>query len=169
MIVQDELPLALRTAYLIMHRRSDAVFAEHHITADQFVLLATLSRGEAMTQRELAARMPSDPSTVRAMLVLLEKQGLVARTAHPTDARARTVSLTRAGAKKYQTAWNAGQAVRDQLIESLTDREASTLLSLLQRVSESLGGQTQKLATSTTFETGKKTRNLGKPTDTFTH
>ena len=162
MSARDELPLALRTAYLIMHRRSDAVFAEHGITADQFVLLATLSRGQAMTQRELAARMPSDPSTVRAMLVLLEKQGLVARTTHPTDARARTVSLTRAGTKKHQTAWNAGQAVRDQLIESFSDTEASTLLSLLQRVSESLGGQTPELATSTAFETKKRTTDSRK-------
>jgi DNA-binding MarR family transcriptional regulator len=75
MTSKDELPLVLRTAYLILHRRSDAAFAEHGITADQFVLLANLARGQAITQRELAARMPSDPSTVRAMLVLLEKQG----------------------------------------------------------------------------------------------
>ncbi len=162
MSVRDELPLALRTAYLTMHRRSDVVFAEHSITADQFVLLATLSRGQAMTQRELAARMPSDPSTVRAMLVLLEKQGLVARVAHPTDARARTVSLTRAGTRKFQEAWNAGQSVRDQMIESLNDKEASALLSLLQRVSESLGGQTPELASSDPFEHKQRTADSRK-------
>jgi DNA-binding MarR family transcriptional regulator len=99
MTPKDELPLALRTAYLTLHRRSDVVFAEFGITADQFVLLATLARGQAMTQRELAVRMPSDPSTVRAMLVLLEKQGLVMREAHPTDARARTVRLTKVGVR----------------------------------------------------------------------
>ena len=38
--------------------------------------------------RELARRMPSDPSTVRAMLVLLEKRGLVQRNWNPTDSRA---------------------------------------------------------------------------------
>src|SRR5262245_50816333 len=32
--------------------------------------------------------MSSDPSTVRAMLVLLEQRGLVERDTHPTDARA---------------------------------------------------------------------------------
>ena len=30
---------------------------EHGVTADQFVLLATLARGDAFTQRDLAARM----------------------------------------------------------------------------------------------------------------
>ena len=138
MMPKDELPLALRTAYLTLHRRSDAVFVEYGITADQFVLLATLARGQAMTQRELAARMPSDPSTVRAMLVLLEKQGLVAREAHPTDARARMVSLTKSGVRTYQQAFDAGQELRDQMTESLSAGETRTLLSLLQRMTESL-------------------------------
>ena len=138
MTPKDELPLVLRTAYLTLHRRSDAVFAEYGITADQFVLLATLARGQAMTQRELAARMPSDPSTVRAMLVLLEKQGLVTREAHPTDARARTVRLTKVGVRTYQQAFDAGQEIRDQMAESLSASESRTLLSLLQRMTESL-------------------------------
>lgn len=144
---KDELPLALRTAYLTLHRRSDTEFAQHGITADQFVLLATLSRGDAMTQRELAARMPSDPSTVRAMLVLLEKQGLVARESHPTDGRTRTVTLTRLGLRKFQQVWEAGQAVRDQMVNSLNASETRTLLSLLQRVAESLGERAPELVT----------------------
>ncbi len=98
---KSELPIALRAAYMALHRRTDAAFAEYGMTADQFVLLATLYRGDAMTQRELAKRMPSDPSTVRAMLVLLEKQGLVRRKQHPSDSRALTVSLTAKGKKVY--------------------------------------------------------------------
>ena len=95
---KDRLPLELRAAYLALHRCSDMQFAKLGVTADQFVLLATLARGHALTQRELAARMPSDPSTVRAMLVLLEERGLVSRNTHPTDGRARTVALTAVGA-----------------------------------------------------------------------
>ena len=150
MAPRDELPLALRTAYLTLHRRSDAVFAKYGITADQFVLLATLARGQAMTQRELAARMPSDPSTVRAMLVLLEKLGLVTRDAHPTDARARTVSLTKAGARTFQQAFEAGQQVRDQMAESFSVSETRMLLSLLQRMTESLSESSAEMATAAT-------------------
>lgn len=145
-MAKDELPLALRTAYLTLHRRSDAVFVEYGITADQFVLLATLARGQAMTQRELATRMPSDPSTVRAMLVLLEKQGLVTREAHPTDARARTVSLTKAGVRTFQQSFDAGQEVRDQMAESLSASETRSLLSMLQRLTESLAERVNKAA-----------------------
>ena len=135
---QDELPLALRAAYHGLHRQSDTQFAEHGVTADQFVLLATLARGAALTQRQLAARMPSDPSTVRAMLVLLERGGLVSRNSHPTDGRARTVALTRAGRQKFQQVWEAGQSIRDQMVSSLSAREAGTLVTLLRRVAESL-------------------------------
>src|SRR4029453_3193703 len=98
MTTGHDIAVALRAASLALHRRSEAQFARHGVTADQFVLLATLARGgEALTQRELARRMASDPSTVRAMLVLLAARGLVGRGAHPTDARARTVALTAKG------------------------------------------------------------------------
>lgn len=146
MTPKDEIPLALRTVYLTLHRRSDAVFSEFGITADQFVLLATLARGHAMTQRELATRMPSDPSTVRAMLVLLEKQGLVMREAHPSDARARVVSLTKAGARTWRQAFEAGQEVRDQMVKSLSVNETRVLLSLLRRVTESMTEAVEPLA-----------------------
>ena len=134
----DLLPLELRAAYLALHRCSDMQFAKLGVTADQFVLLATLARGDALTQRELAARMPSDPSTVRAMLVLLEERGLVSRNTHPTDGRARTVALTSAGLRKYRQVWKAGQAIRDQMVSSLSAAETESLATLLRRVSKSL-------------------------------
>ncbi len=142
----DELPLALRAAYHGLHRQSDMQFAEHGVTADQFVLLATLARGAALTQRELAARMPSDPSTVRAMLALLEQRGLVSRSSHPTDGRARTVALTKAGRRTFQQAWEAGQPIRDQMVNSLSAREARMLVTLLRRVAESLAEISPALA-----------------------
>ena len=112
-----EIAIALRAAYLALHRGSEARFAPHGITADQFVLLATLGRSEdSLTQRELARRMSSDPSTVRAMLVLLERQGLVERETHPTDARARTVALTKKGERTRQRLWKAGEPVRAQML-----------------------------------------------------
>ena len=137
----SELPMALRAAYLALHRRSDARFLEYGVTADQFVLLATLARGDALTQRELARRMPSDPSTVRAMLVLLEKRGLVSRDAHPSDSRARTAALTAAGRRKFQQVFKAGESIRQQMLESLQPRDGEVLTRLLNQVAESLNSE----------------------------
>ncbi len=138
------------TAYLVLHRRSDLQFAKLGVTADQFVLLATLARGRALTQRELAARMPSDPSTVRAMLVLLEERGFVSRNTHPTDGRARTVALTESGLRKFRQVFKAGQAIRDQMVSSLTTEETKSLVKLLRRVSESLADATMLSAAAST-------------------
>jgi DNA-binding MarR family transcriptional regulator len=82
--------------------------------------------------------MSSDPSTVRAMLVLLETRGLVERDTHPTDARARTVALTAEGMRVYQRLWRAGEPVREQLLGTLRPGEAETLVKLLARVAEAL-------------------------------
>src|SRR3954464_7616570 len=120
MATGHDLAIALRAAYLALHRRSDARFAPRGTTADQFVLLATLARGgEALTQRVLARRMSSDPSTVRAMLVLLERRGRIERDAHPTDARARTVALAAKGLRAYQRLWAAGEPVRARMLGAL--------------------------------------------------
>lgn len=139
MTEKDQLPLALRAAYLALHRRTDTTFAKQGVTADQFVLLATLARGgEALTQRELAQRMPSDPSTVRAMLVLLEKQGFIDREPHPSDARARTVRLTTKGKQKFRQLWKAGESIRSQMFNALEPEEAASLVRLLARITQSL-------------------------------
>jgi DNA-binding MarR family transcriptional regulator len=152
MAAKNELPGALRAAYLALHRRSEARFARHGVTADQFVLLATLARGHVLTQRELARRMPSDPSTVRAMLVLLERSGLVQRDSHPTDARARTVALTAAGKRKFKQLWRAGQSIRAQMSDALEPGEDELLVRLLARVAESLRGDSSRAGEPRSFQ-----------------
>lgn len=135
---KSQIPLALRAAYHALHRRTEAQFASLGVTADQFVLLATLERGHALTQRELARRMPSDPSTVRAMLVLLESRELVRRAAHPTDLRKRTVALTAGGKRKFRELWLAGEEIRSQMFDALEPGEAKMLIGALQRIAGAL-------------------------------
>ena len=135
---QEQIPLALRAAYLMLHRQSNAAFVPYGVTADQFVLLARLSEGESLTQKELAIRMPSDPSTVRAMLALLEEQGLVRRDPHPTDGRARTAALTAAKRQKFRQRWKAGESIRTQAISEMSSDEAYKLVGLLKQFTESL-------------------------------
>ena len=134
METERELPMALRAAYLALHRRTDAKFAEHGVTADQFVLLVSLSDGQALTQRELAARISSDPSTIRAMLILLEENGFVKRENHLTDARAKTVALTAAGKRMHKKLWKIGQSIRDDMYGGMSGEEADTLLMLLRKL-----------------------------------
>jgi DNA-binding MarR family transcriptional regulator len=72
------------------------------------------------------------------MLVLLERNGLVQRTSHPTDSRAKTVQLTPTGKRKLQKLWKAGQAIRTSMTGTLSSKEVTLLIRLLSRLKESL-------------------------------
>lgn len=72
------------------------------------------------------------------MLVLLEKQGLIQRKTHPTDARARTVALTPQGEKLFQKLWQAGEPIRKQIQNSLPPGTIQDLVRLLQCVATGL-------------------------------
>ncbi len=89
--------MLLRGAYLTMHRRFNAHFQSHGITADQFVLLSLLGEHGGCTQRQLTTICASDANTIAAMVQRLENKGLVVRQAHPSDRRAFVLQLTATG------------------------------------------------------------------------
>jgi DNA-binding MarR family transcriptional regulator len=132
-VAGHELALALRIAYLTLHRRTGAALAADGVTADQFVVLWALSESEASTQRELVERTASDHNTLREMLVLLERRGLVARRAHPSDGRARHVSLTSEGRRVYRKLWRHSERLRSDMLDEFSERDINTLIALLRR------------------------------------
>jgi DNA-binding MarR family transcriptional regulator len=92
------------------------------LTHVQFVLLASLTwLGEPVTQRELAAHACTDPMMTSQVLRALEQRDLVARSAHPSDARARAVSVTRAGAALANRANAAVEDCDRQFFAALRD------------------------------------------------
>jgi len=129
-----EFPRLLRAAYFAMHRVSIFHFARHGITADQFVLLACLGEQDAVMQQDLVRRATSDPSTIRAMLVLLERRGLVFRKRHPEDGRAWEVSLTAKGRRLYERLWRTSEPIRTQLLAGFSEQEAQALFGSLRRL-----------------------------------
>ncbi len=136
-----ELPRLLRAAYFAMHRVSDAHFSRHGVTADQFVLLACLAEEDAITQKELARRASSDPSTVRAMLVLLEGRGLVARRRQPDDRRARVVTLTAGGRRLAGRLWETSEPIRAQMLSGFPAEESRLLVGCLRRLIDNLAAE----------------------------
>lgn len=131
-----ELAMALRGAYWAMHRQADAQFAAAGVTTDQFVLLSILADADRLTQQELGKRATSDPNTVRAMLVLLERRGLVSRTPHPSDRRARIVALTAAGKRTYTQLWRQSEAFRTALAGQFKGVDAERLIADLHRITQ---------------------------------
>src|SRR6476659_2302693 len=127
-VVGHKVARALRAAYLALHRQTNACLADDGVTADQFVLLSALSDADAVTQQDLVRRVGSDPNTVRAMLLLLEGRGLVARERHPSDGRARCVTLTAKGRQVFEKLWTKSDPLRERLLGAFQPDEVTTLL-----------------------------------------
>ncbi len=138
MSVSREIPRLLRAAYFGMHRVSDAHFSKHGVTADQFVLLACLSEQDGITQQELARRASSDPSTIRAMLILLEGRGLVTRKRDPDDSRARVVTLAAKGRRLFERLLQTSEPIRLQMLSGFSADEARLLTDCLQRLIDNM-------------------------------
>src|SRR6202035_3586778 len=103
-----------------------------------FVLLSALADADAVNQQELVRRISSDPNTVRAMLLLLEGRGLVARERHPADGRARSVTLTAKGRQVFRRLWRKSESLRERLLSAFRPDEVVALVGHLRRVADVL-------------------------------
>lgn len=119
----------------------DRTVAPHGLTHAQYSLLASLRgmtrSGSTPTQRELADQTGLDEIFVSKLIRTLEANDLVDRAPHPTDARARQLSLTDAGIATITPAIADVQVLLDQLTEpigGLRSPETTALVDTLQRL-----------------------------------
>jgi DNA-binding MarR family transcriptional regulator len=148
MVTAHDLAMALRTAYWVLHRRSDAQFRQGGVTADQFVLLSALSQGDQITQQELVRRTSSDPNTVRAMLVRLERRGLVSRAPHAADGRARSVALTPEGRRVHGKLLVASEPLRRKMVSGLGRKQLQCLVDMLMKIARAMTSEEGRRSSS---------------------
>lgn len=128
----------LRQAYMLMHRQTQSLLSDYGFTAVQYVLLALLKIEDGITQQELTRRASSDPNTVRATLLLLERDGLVVRRSHRMDRRARSIMLTDKGRRTYTKLSAALKPLQDALLSPFGAEEADTLVANLNQIVEAM-------------------------------
>jgi DNA-binding MarR family transcriptional regulator len=143
-----EIAMAIRAAYLSMHRQADAILAPYGVTANQYVILALLSERDQVPQRDLVERAASDPNTIRPVLMTLERKGLVMRGQDPNDGRARRVGLSKKGQRVFEQLRRDSQPFRDRLTAALDSEDAENLVRNLRQI------QTAMLASDTTTDAG---------------
>lgn len=139
-----ELAMALRCAYWAMHRQADACLLPLGVTANQFVLLSLLAEEDGVTQADLVDRASSDANTVRAMLVTLERKGLVERRPHASDGRARSVTLSRKGRDVQESLWTRSESFRERLERALDPGEIERLIGGLSRLRTAMDPETRR-------------------------
>lgn len=137
-MTSHNIAMALRSAYLSMHRATNSVLSKHKVTADQFVCLVILSECIGLTQQELTKKANSDPNTIRAMLLLLQKRGLITRKDHPEDGRAFIVALTKKGRMLFDKLVEELKPVRNSMLTLFTEKETESFFHFLNRISQEL-------------------------------
>jgi DNA-binding MarR family transcriptional regulator len=94
----------------------------------QFPVLLALWHEDGLTQRQLLDRMEVEQATLANTLGRMERDGLIARTPHPSDKRAQIISLTRRGRELETLALQAAGQADDELFEGFRRFERELLL-----------------------------------------
>ena len=108
-----------------------------------WMTIATIAKSaEPMSQRALADLVGVEGPSMVSMLDRLEREGLVTRSASPTDRRVKLVHLTDAGTTLYKQVKEQASAVRLALLGDIDParlKAATELLELLRaRIEEQL-------------------------------
>lgn len=94
--------------------------------------------GGGISQKQLAALVGVDASTLVRLLDILETKGLVIRRVDPADARARLVDLTSEGERQVGLIRAQLQQTESALLEGMDEAEVAAALSLIDRLDEKL-------------------------------
>jgi DNA-binding MarR family transcriptional regulator len=130
--------MALRAAYLRMHRETNFCLLTNDITADQFVILTILKDNNGITQQLLTEKSASDPNTIRAIIRLLQKKGLVSVRAHPKDRRANIVRITTKGSNLQKICMQQLGPLQKFIGSLFSEEEAGKLLDYLARIASGI-------------------------------
>jgi MarR family transcriptional regulator, lower aerobic nicotinate degradation pathway regulator len=109
-------------------------FEGRDVTPQQFGLLGFLWHQDGLTQAELSAKSQIDRTTMGGLIDRLEKEGLVARRAHPEDRRAYRICLTEKGKQMERDLAPLAMKTQEKFTSKLTPQELETLKSLLEKI-----------------------------------
>lgn len=121
-----------------LRQRLDAELARLGITAPQNAVLLAVAGNPRISNAELARTAFVTPQTMQAILVNLERGGLIVRSPHPEHGRIIMTELTTAGQKAVVDGARAADAVERQMLSMLSTEEARLLCELLKRCATAL-------------------------------
>lgn len=109
------------------------------LTPAQYFLLGRLWDTDRQPLKDLAAACGTSRATITGMVDVLERRGLVRRTANPNDRRSLLCGLTKKGRAMRRRAPDVEQLFAS-CCDGLDGDERRTLAGLLDKLSRSLGG-----------------------------
>ncbi|WP_353471207.1 MarR family transcriptional regulator [Salipiger sp. H15] len=140
-MTQDSLPrdrfgFAFVTLARAWHRVVDKRLAAAGLTDATWRPLIHLAEGgDGISQRDLAARISLDTSTLVRLLDLLSERGLIERRVDPLDRRARRIHLTVAGQAEVDRIRAMLLKAERELLADIGDEDLPVLLERFAKIS----------------------------------
>lgn len=137
-LLERRLPPLLRKAWFGLNQAFRQRISPVGLTPDQFSVLRWISESPdgILTQTEITAAMASDPNTIASLVRRMEQSGLITRSQHARDGRAKAVTLTQKGQQSLQTASEVAVALQKSVLSCLPASRRSTFLADLLTVGE---------------------------------
>ncbi len=133
--LQDFLPYRLAiTSNRVSRMVARAYRARFGLSLWEWRVIAILGEGEPITAQDLGDAAAMDKVTVSRAVKALSERGLIARTAHDRDRRARLLDLTDEGWSVYEEIAPIALAAEAQLLDGLSEEECRILADLLERI-----------------------------------
>ena len=133
--VVEALMRLLYTVRRLHHGR----FTDRELSGPRMRLLGALSGLEPLRMGDLAARLGLTARTITTLVDALEREGLLARRADPTDRRATLIELTDRGREYVDRIGVTLGELAEQVLAPLDAEERRQLLGLLSRLEVSCG------------------------------
>lgn len=109
------------------------------LTEATWLPLLYISRAKTpMRQRDLAAALSLDDSSVVRLLDALQSSGLIERRDSLSDRRVKTLHLTKEGRAVIGQVEEISKTVRDELMDGLSDEKLTLAFEVLQHIGERL-------------------------------
>jgi DNA-binding MarR family transcriptional regulator len=123
-----------------------AVLKPHGLTVPQFLVVMALFRQARhewapLTQSEVAVRLGMDANTASQIVRGLERRGLLERTTHPSDARARALNLTTLGLETARAASADARRLNDTYFSVVDAARLAALVGTLEILSKESEGR----------------------------
>ncbi|MBJ6135535.1 MarR family transcriptional regulator [Ochrobactrum sp. Q0168] len=116
----------------------DARVKERGLTLARARTLLALIEQEGLYQKELAETLEIENATMVRLLDGLERQSFIERQTVEGDRRAKRVVMTEEGKVLAEQVEKLADAVREDLLEGVSDEELSIALNVLRKMSESM-------------------------------
>ncbi|MBX3540482.1 MAG: MarR family transcriptional regulator [Chelatococcus sp.] len=129
---------ALKRAQQALRAHLDSELRNIGLTTPQYSVLAGLELSAGSSNAELARRAFVTPQTMQAIIVALERAGLIQRRAHPANRRIRTTELTSAGQSVLRTAHEIAANAEIVIRNAVAPDDPEIINSVLLRITEAL-------------------------------